>query len=318
MQYHAARQPSPAIRGVAFPPAVLLMALLGIACVDNARADDYLMPIGGGGGGPFEAHCPANQYLVGFDLYAADDVDAIRPLCVVAYGLREVSPPASESNWYGGSGGRFTNVVCPSYTPIVTGMFVAWEGVDTKVVNNIHLFCGEAAGAQVVNDVPSAVFDAPKYEGSGLMHSYSGAGKETQRCPAGQLAVGLHGRSGIWVDAIGLICAPSVLASTGNTVSSIGKIGPPSPPVARRPICEAARDARARNSPAAPNLEAQCEASKTVVTSIGKKPVSGPPKPGPTMSICERARDARARNSPAAPNLEAQCLASGGIIGEKP
>lgn len=53
-------------------------------------------------------------------------------------------------------------------------------------------------------------------------------------------------------------------AKPPTVVSSIGKvnIGTPSTPPAHRTICEAARDARARNSPAAPNLEAQCRASR--------------------------------------------------------
>ena len=48
-------------------------------------------------------------------------------------------------------------------------------------------------------------------------------------------------------------------------VKSLGKVPTSSaaPPRPQQSICEAARDARARNSPAAPNLEAQCRASPT-------------------------------------------------------
>jgi hypothetical protein len=44
---------------------------------------------------------------------------------------------------------------------------------------------------------------------------------------------------------------------------SLGRVPTSSPPTPgpQRSICDAARDARARNSPAAPNLEAQCRAS---------------------------------------------------------
>ncbi len=49
----------------------------------------------------------------------------------------------------------------------------------------------------------------------------------------------------------GTACCPAV--------KSVGRVNTSSAPP--RPICEAARDARARNSPAAPNLEAQCHAS---------------------------------------------------------
>jgi hypothetical protein len=77
------------------------------------------------------------------------------------------------------------------------------------------------------------------------------------------------------------------------------------------PICDAARSARARNSPAAPNLEVQCQAAQGRVKSIGRVRVPSRPS-GPPIPICDAARSARARNSPAAASLEAQCLALGG------
>jgi len=80
------------------------------------------------------------------------------------------------------------------------------------------------------------------------------------------------------------------------------------PQSAEPPICAAARAARARNSPAAPNLEAQCRAA-TPVKSLGRVKVSPPTSPIP---ICDAALDARARQSPTAPSLEAQCRSLGG------
>jgi hypothetical protein len=86
---------------------------------------------------------------------------------------------------------------------------------------------------------------------------------------------------------------------------------PTSGSVPARSICDAARDARARNSPAAAGLEAQCRASTPPEAGTGKVlgrvPTSGSV---PARSICDAARDARARNSPAAAGLEAQCRAS--------
>ena len=322
--------------------AALATAVLAAAFSGNASADAYLDPIGGGGGGQFQAHCASSELLVGFELRAGDDVDAIRPLCVTAYGPRDVSAISftvgtglirhftdanrevfgnyseisgdwSEltSGWYGGTGGGLTNVVCPKDQPIVIGMFVGAEGVDTVIVNNIHLFCGLAADTQVVSDFPAAVFDAPAYKASKSAFGFGVDGdparlySNTQRCPTGQVAVGVHGRSGKWLDSIGLICGVPRLA-----IKSIGRVNVPSTPGPQRPICDVARDARARNSPAAPNLEAQCRAVTPTVHSIGRVNVSS--TPGPERPICDVARAARARNSPAAPNLEAQCAAAGG------
>jgi hypothetical protein len=129
--------------------------------------------------------------------------------------------------------------------------------------------------------------------------------------------VGITGRSGVWLDGFGLICGASPLATaTGISIGRRGANGA-APPRPARSICEAAREARARNSPVAPDLEAQCEAGKVKVQSIGR--VGGTSSaPRPQRSICDAAVDARARNSPAAPNLEAQCQAAGGIYKMRP
>lgn len=71
--------------------------------------------------------------------------------------------------------------------------------------------------------------------------------------------------------------------------------------------CEAAKLARARNSPAAPGLEAQCLAEGSVKPTARVKLPDGTTTKS-TLTKCEAAKQARARNSPAAPGLEAQCL----------
>jgi hypothetical protein len=240
--------------------------VLAIGISAPAAADEVLTAIGGPGGGRFEAHCPPGQVLTGLDLRAGDDVDAIRPLCAAATGPRDVGASAAEGTWYGGNGGGPARVECNRYSPVIHGMFVAYEGEKTVVVNNIHLYCGEATNTEAPSDAATAMFDAPGITSSGLFISFHQADERMQRCAPGQVAVGLHGRSGIWVDAIGLICGPSGVAVAApsaptSAVTSIGRVktkGPASPP---RPICDAARDARARNSPAAASLEAQCKAT---------------------------------------------------------
>ena len=310
---------------------LLVMFFLFLGTPGRLRADSFLKALGGDGGGQFIAYCPAGQNLTGFELRAADDVDAIRPVCVVSYSATDISaPPLTKDSglvhrevpgsvygievlapgWYGGTGGQIVQVLCPASTPIVIGMDVAAEGADTVVVNNIHLFCGRAVTGQTPPSSPSAIFDAPRYKQWVMPTPVS------QRCPADQVAIGVHGRSGIWLDAVGLICATRRLDSSGPGVKSLGKKGSgltsngplaPHPPVT---LCEAARAARARNSPAAPNLEAQCRATSKPVASIGRLAPSEPS--GPPVPVCDQARAARARNSPAASNLEAQCAARGG------
>jgi hypothetical protein len=288
----------------------VVAGLLLLVLASAAQADDYLPTIGGGGGGKFEAHCPPGQLLAGFDLRAGDDVDAIRPLCVTARGPRDTSEPAAETTWYGGSGGGPARVVCNRYNPVVTGMFVAYEGEETIIVNNIHLYCGDTANTQPQNDSAAAMFDAPAIDGGAPPFQTFHQGYEiTQHCPPGQPATGLHGRSGKWVDAIGLICgpAPPRPSSDPSVVGSIGRIdtGAPSSPRPPQSICASARDARARNSPAAPTLEAQCLASRmrsttsatrgAVMSSDTNLPTSAPAPPNAPAFLYTIGSDGRLR-----------------------
>ncbi len=253
----------------------LIAALLAAAMSSPAWADNLLDPLGGNGGDQFSARCSNDQLLTGFELRAGDDVGAIRPLCVTALAPSKVSA-ASPGDWHGGAGGSIANVVCPSATPIVTGLLVGAEGPQVKVVNNIYLFCGVAAAAQVISMNPLASFNAPDYDnGSHGRFSllYDG---ETQRCPAGQVAVGVHGRSGALLDAIGLICG--ALPAPAKTLGRVKPNATSPPHPAGWTICDAARDARARNSPAAPNLEAQC--AKLPAKAIGRVTPTGTASPG--------------------------------------
>ncbi|MGH9893006.1 MAG: hypothetical protein ACREA0_13650, partial [bacterium] len=78
-----------------FSSLLALGALAGLS--GTARGDSFLTAIGGDGGGQFVAPCPPGQNLTGFELRVGNDVDAIRPVCVVAYGPRDVSAPVLTS-----------------------------------------------------------------------------------------------------------------------------------------------------------------------------------------------------------------------------
>lgn len=69
-----------------------------------------------------------------------------------------------------------------------------------------------------------------------------------------------------------LLCAAAITTASSQS-KAIGrvKVSPPTD-ATPRPICDVAREARARNSPAAPGLEAQCRAAGgAIVTPIDKK-----------------------------------------------
>jgi hypothetical protein len=321
-------------RRIAIPLLGFVVAIAGVA-----RGDGFLKPIGGDGGGQFIARCPAGQNLTGVELRGGDDVDAIRAVCVASYGPAEISaPPLTAGSglvdggtgqvfptkkvapgWYGGPGGLIVPLLCPANTPIVIGMDVAAEGLDTVTVNNIHLYCGLAVAAQNAADVPSAVFDAPNHGKWPAPLMGPGQTQETgrqrwgwQRCPGGTIAVGIHGRGGQFVDSLGLICDVPHLTKNPHPSVTLGRVQSTAPPGAPMTICERAKSARERNSPAASSLEAQCKASIPPVA-LGRVQSTTPPS-GTPKSICDAAAAARDRNSPTAAALAERCRAVGGAL----
>jgi hypothetical protein len=173
-----------------------------------AAPDQMMPPSGGGGGGQYAARCEIDEILNGFELRVGDDVDGIRAICARALTPTSIAPRRLHASSTGGAGGRVVQVVCPDNTPAIASMSVGAEGQQTVIVNSIRLYCGIAAVNQLPEPYPTFAFDGPKIKvdpGFGttvVMKQWF----ETQRCPAGLVPVGINGRSGKWLDAIGFIC----------------------------------------------------------------------------------------------------------------
>jgi hypothetical protein len=294
-------------------PYLLLLSLIVFGTLANVNAQapgaavSYMPPQGGTGGGQYKAQCGPTENLMGFELRVGTFIDAIRPVCVVTYGATATGNQVVAPTWNGGTGGHVERLLCPASTPVVisaaVGSSATVEDKTTVVVSAIHLFCGQAVAAQTPPPLPSALFDGP---GSTNVGTFVGA---PQACPAGMVAVGVHGRAGTWLDAMGLICGAPRKDTSGK---ALGRVQSTTPAIAMS-VCDRAKDARTRNSPAAPALEAQCEASKHPAgppLALGR---TGAPNPNAgTVPICDQAQDALARNSPVAPQLVARCRAIGG------
>jgi hypothetical protein len=207
-----------------------------------------------------------------------------------------------------GVGGHPIQLLCPTSTPIMIGLDAGTKqgGYSATSINDIftvlssiHLYCGQAIPVQKLPDLPNAIFDTP-------VTSDSIPGVQHQACPAGQVAVGVHGRAGNFLDAVGLICGAPRKDTSGV---ALGRVQPTTP-AQDVSICERAQAARARNSPSAPALEAQCNASRGPAVALGR--VGKPSGSADPVPICDQAQSARARNSPVAAELEARCRAVGG------
>ena len=258
----------------------------------HAQNDVMLPAVGGGGGSRFVARCPEGKLLAGLELNAGDWVASVRPQCVADYGLYSVSLALAYPSTFGGDGGRPVSLACTNFhngpigglkngsrsgitipfAPIVLGMYVGSEGKRTVTVNRIHLICG-VADPENINSYDTEIYEdlvankasPPRVKYDGVTQRAGPDGE--QSCPQGLVAVGIHGSSGVWLDSVGLICGAPRLTPAP---SLFGGGGSPLPPVAlgreqgatKGPpmsICARSRDARARNSPAAPALEQQCQ-----------------------------------------------------------
>lgn len=265
----------------------LSAGMLCFAASAHAQSDIVLAPIGGSGGGQFTGRCPSGQLLNGVELRTGHDVDSIKPICLLAdTGQRQ----PYTARFGGEGGGEPTPYVCPHHDAIVTGIKIAYEG-NPLVVKNIHLLCGAASTSQV-REFPGDRFDGYSRPRTGIMTPFRTVGSGEQRCPTGLVAVGIHGRSGVWLDAVGLICAaPLVTGTQPGPPKALGRVQSASPSGQPRSLCDSARAARARNSPSAPGLEARCRAAgaageldvEQMVFDTAKLPAS--PAPAATATV---------------------------------
>jgi len=206
---------------------------------------------------------------------------------------------------------------CPSKIPAVLALTILAEGAKTVVVNDVHLYCGPPLPNQPVPDYPSAVFDGPAAVSS--KPAFPGAtrgvpirtAQNSQSCPGGQIATGIHGRSGVWLDAVALICGVPPAPPPGAPVKSIGRVNTQSAADHRGSVCDAADAARARNSPVAATLQAECNKFKAEISANEMRDLTPGPSGAP-VSICDAAQSALDRNAIEASDLAAKCRAIGG------
>ena len=163
---------------------------------------------GGAGGGGFITFCPPGQYLVGFDARAGAWVDNLGGLCAtydVQSGALDGVTPLSRQ---GGSGGAHVDPVkCSSRTQAIARiqffMTIGTGGGEGFVELPLaELPEGSAAGAKIGRRKSRLTRKAvPPTKPMATVAT-------TCRLVRGQLAIGIQGRSGQFVDALGLICGP--------------------------------------------------------------------------------------------------------------
>ena len=156
---------------------------------------------GGSGGAPFSVLCGVGQVLIGVKGTSGNYISSVQGICA---SINEILMPVGTgtTDEAGGSGSSFQQR-CPSGNA-VRGLNVAtgWY------VDSLRIRCG----ALVVGGTVSGFNTNPLRAGGGGGNTVSNLD-----CPNGLPARGLVGRSGSWIDRIGLRCEAAAVATADAT-----------------------------------------------------------------------------------------------------
>lgn len=179
--------------GTMFKLPVILFGLAMSLTATAVSADQLAGSVGGLGGKAFTARCALGTYLKGIAYRAGDDIDSVAAIC-----FDPKNPAGTRStSVHGGRGGEAGTIVCQDHEPYVRAIKLFEAGAATTVVKGFQIWCSSRHQATLPGG-PSAEFLAGGSNKN--FHGYQ------YPCGPNAVAVGLYGRSGNLVDALGMIC----------------------------------------------------------------------------------------------------------------
>lgn len=191
---------------------LLLILATALVCVFSpGRAGATNVPAQGGpGGGAFTLPCPGDTFMLGVALRSGAWVDAIRANCLAFNAsTSQFAAPPQFTGFTGGNGGAQQQNGCPPdrYVSAIKVGFTRDEN-RPKYLDYVELTCtvltGYGGDSLVCLHTGNQCWDKHPSPGP-----YNGFGLSFRvACPPGEAATGLIGRSGAYVDALGLICGP--------------------------------------------------------------------------------------------------------------
>jgi hypothetical protein len=152
---------------------------------------------GGEGGGPFEISCPVGTVMTGLNARHGEWIDAVSPICskfVQGNRFGEIKYEV----YSGGNGGGRGYMRCQGPRGVVTGLQLFQANNRDGSVGHIIIECGDYRDPAKFNN---------KLPGSADYLGQSMRGQRAyRRCTPPMVAGGIYGRSGAFVDRLGLSC----------------------------------------------------------------------------------------------------------------
>ncbi len=178
-------------------PSVAQMLRINIDPNPNT-AVDYTATIGGGGGGPFQLACPANEIVVGVHGNYATYVNQIGAQCVKVDQLgRWIGNPVNGSvTGSTTSGTPFTNT-CPQDWAVS-----GFQGRSDQYVDALDFECRALTGTGGLTGVPQYL---------GAVGGGGGTARGPFSCGTDNPVYALYGRSGGWLDSFGVECRQAMI-----------------------------------------------------------------------------------------------------------
>lgn len=197
---------------IAIVSMILLVWLTAFHSIPALAAKEYA-PVGGGGDSSARDVCPAGQFLIGMRVRSGAWMDQMSITCGA------INPDGSigtQSNGptRGGNGGGPSQGTCGA-GKIVSGLGMLFTEGNRQVLT-IDLNCRSTTGP-----------DRSNFRLGQEPPGFSRFPTEIQPCPNGEAAVGVQGRYGRHVNALGLICGTfaQVVPGTGPGTGSTGSTG---------------------------------------------------------------------------------------------
>ena len=153
---------------------------------------------GGNGGGPFRLSCPSGMAMIGLNARHGAWVDFLSPICAIWVRNNRTLGEIDEQPGTGGGGGGPGWMRCQGPRGVIVGIYV-WQAANSdRSVGRIYLTCGNY-------EQPTAFANKLPGGADGIGLSTNGPRVEL-RCGVNEVAVGLYGRSGAFIDRVGLLC----------------------------------------------------------------------------------------------------------------